>query len=51
MNSDAAKWNSNRFLSFEEIKTEWNTMKNRNFGVSQQEQIIYPFNSCFSKQE
>lgn len=40
---DAAKWNSNCFLSLEEMKTEWNTMKNRNFGVSQQDRIIYPF--------
>ncbi len=39
----AAKWNSNYFLSLEEMKTEWNTMKNRNFGVSQQDRIIYPF--------
>ena len=40
---DAAKWNSNRFLSLEEMKTEWNTMKNRNFGVSQKDRIVYPF--------
>jgi tetratricopeptide (TPR) repeat protein len=39
----SAKWNTNCFLSLQEMKTEWNNMKNRNFGVSQRDRIVYPF--------
>lgn len=37
-----AKWNANYLLSLEEMKTEWNSMKNRNFGISQKDRSIYP---------
>ncbi len=37
-----AKWNANYLLSLEELKTEWNNMKNTNFGVSQKDRAIYP---------
>jgi tetratricopeptide (TPR) repeat protein len=37
-----AKWNANCLLSLEDMKTEWNNMKNTNFGVSQKDRAIYP---------
>ena len=37
-----AKWNANYLLSLEEMKTEWNNMKNTNFGISQKDRAIYP---------